>query len=111
MQDAPFSSAEAAWFWTMAVLESRHANRTPPPGACAPEEVLRCVDDIYRRRRIVLLHARILRLYGRRGRAPVPGRPSERCDLILWREAMEHLDDRLRERGLVAGVVDWVSHA
>lgn len=112
MQDVPFTSAETAWFWTMAVLETRHANRPPPPpGTCAPEEILRCLDDVYRRRRIVLLHVRILRIYGRRGRAPVPGRPSERCDLVLWREAMEHLDDRLRERGLVAGTHDWAAHA
>lgn len=108
MQDAPFASAEDAWFWTMSMLDRRGGGPAAPRRACAPEEVLRCLDDIYRRRRIVLLHAHVLRLYGRRGRAPVPGRPRERCDRILWSEAMEHLDCRLRERGLVGGLARWV---
>lgn len=108
MEIIPFPSAEAAWFWTMAALEARHAGRKPAEARCAPEEVLRCLDDIYRRRRIILLHVRTLRSYGRRQRAPLPNCLRERCDRKLWVEAMQHLDDRLRERGLVAGVASWL---
>lgn len=99
----PFRSAEAAWFWTATALEARAnpALRPPAPGPCRPEEVVKCLDELYRRRRIELLHARILRLYGRRGRAPDPRRPNERCDWRLWHEAMERLAYPLRQRGLL----------
>ena len=99
----PFPSAEAAWFWTAAVLDARqNPARSPPPRRdCRPEDVLKCLDELYRSRRVELLHARILRVWGRRGRAPHPGRPGERCDWRLWREAMEALDPKLRRRGLL----------
>ena len=108
MPPEPFPSAEAAWFWTMASLDARQGTRAPPPpGPCRAEEVLRCLDTLYRRRRIEGLHARILRLYGRRNRAPDPSRPGERCDWRLWREAMDRLDFPLRQAGIVAGVAKW----
>jgi hypothetical protein len=48
---APFLSAEAAWFWTAAAL--RAANdplaARPGPAACRPEDVVKCLDDLYRR--------------------------------------------------------------
>lgn len=104
-----FPSAEAAWFWTMAAIDAKHDRNKPrpAPAPCHPDEVLRCLDDLYRRRGIELLHVRILRLYGRRGRAPHPQRPGERCDRQLWTEAMEGLDGPLRKAGIVAGVVKW----
>lgn len=102
---APFDSAEAAWFWTCTALMAR---RDPalraPPGPCRPEDVVKCLDDLYRRRRVELLHARILRLWGERNMAPNPARPRERCDWRLWREALDRLEWPLRLRGIVAGV-------
>lgn len=102
----PFRSAEAAWLWTMAVLEARHdpALPAPPPGPCRAEDVIKCLDELYRRRRVELLHARILRIWGRRGRTPDPRRVQEKCDWRLWREAMDRLEFPLRQRGIVAGV-------
>lgn len=106
---APFTSAQAAWFWTTAALAARHDPRIapPPPAICQPEEVLRCVDDLYRARGIELLHARILRLYGQRQRAPHPQRPQEACDRRLWNEAMAGLEGPLRKAGIVGGVAKW----
>ena len=102
---APFPTAEAAWFWTMAVLESRRDPRRPrpPAGPCAAEDVLRCLDSLYRQRRLELLHARILRIWGVRGMAPDRRRPGQRCDAALWAEAMERLGWALRAQGIVAG--------
>lgn len=117
-----FPSAEAAWFWTAAALgqgpqprgsqgqaSQRHGvqsqDNTPKPllpAPCRPEEVLRCLDSLYRARRIVLLHAHVLRHYGRRGRAPSATHPRERCDHILWTEAMRGLAPKLRKAGIVA---------
>lgn len=102
---APFPSAEAAWFWTAAVLLSRRDPAVPPPqpGPCRAEEVVRCLDALYRQRRVDLVHARILRIWGFRGVAPNPAWPRERCDWRLWAEALERLDWPLRTRGIVVG--------
>ena len=102
---APFPTAEAAWFWTAAALLARRdpAAPRPPPGPCRPEDVLKCLDTLYRSRRVELLHARILRIWGWRGVAPDPRRAKEGCDWRLWQEAMERLDWPLRAKGIVAG--------
>ncbi|HEY8288593.1 MAG TPA: hypothetical protein VIG49_04935 [Acetobacteraceae bacterium] len=103
----PFRSAEEAWFWTMAALTARRdgARYTANKGAfsrpCEPDDVVRCLDALYRRRRIDLAHARILRIWGERQLAPSPGRAAEKCDWKLWREALERLEWPLRVKGIV----------
>ena len=101
----PFPDAEAAWLWTAQVLRSRLDPTAPVPraGPCRAEDVVKCLDSLYRACAVELLHARILRIWGWRGAAPDPARPRERCDARLWREAMEALDAPLRARGIVAG--------
>lgn len=64
---------------------------------------MKCLDVLYRRRRIDLMHARILRIWAERGAAPNPAYASERCDAKLWREALERLEWPLRVKGIVAG--------
>ena len=104
----PFRNAEEAWFWTMAALVARregarclaHQGKVPRP--CEPDDVVKCLDTLYRRRRIELLHARILRIWGERQVAPDPGRPNQRCDWRLWREALDRLEWLLRVKGIVA---------
>jgi hypothetical protein len=53
------------------------------------------------RRRIELLHARILRIGGERQVAPDPACPAEAGDARLWREAMERLEWPLRVKGII----------
>ncbi len=100
-----FCSTEQAWFWTMAALAARRDGLSRPLDTArrsiVPEDVLRCLDGLYRQRRIDLLHARILRVWGERGRAPDPARRSERGDAAIWREAIGRLDWPLRVKGLV----------
>jgi len=93
----PFVSVEAAWFRAVRALQ--------PGQAAAPwvGDVVKCMDTLYRSRRIELLHARILRIWGLRGVAPNPARMRERSDWRIWREAMERLDAPLRAKGIVAG--------
>ena len=100
----PFLSVEAAWFWTAASLRD---GRNPPTqdAPCRAEDVVKCLDTLYRRRRIELLHARILHIWGLRGVAPNPARPRERSDWQIWREAMERLEPPLRAHGIVAGPI------
>ena len=107
MAAEPFRSAEEAWFWTMAALAARRegarctARNGRPPRPCEPDDVVRCLDRLYRQRRIDLVHARILRVWGERGIAPNPGWAGERCDWRLWREALERLEWVLRMKGIV----------
>jgi hypothetical protein len=64
--------------------------------------VVKCLDQLYRRRRVDLVHARILRIWGERGMAPNPAYPLERGDWRLWREALDRLEWPLRVKGIVA---------
>ena len=104
----PFRSAEEAWFWTMAALVARRdgarytARQGTVPRPCEPDDVVKCLDTLYRRRRIELLHARIMRVWGERQMSPNPAHPRERCDWRLWREAMDRLEWMLRVKGIVA---------
>ncbi len=104
----PFRNVEEAWLWTMAALVARRegARYNPSHGRvvrpCEPDDVIRCLDTLYRRRRIDLVHARILRIWGERQMVPNPAFASERCDWRLWREAMDRLEWPLRVKGIVA---------
>ena len=105
----PFETVEAAWFWTMAALVARRdgarigAGRGSVQRPCEPDDVVKCLDRLYRQRRIDLGHARILRIWGERHDQPSPNIPREAGDLRLWREAMDRLDLALRAKGIVAG--------
>lgn len=105
----PFASAEEAWFWTIAALTARRDGARILAGQglvsrpCEPDDVIKCLDRLYRQRRIELAHARIMRLWGERGAAPDPRHASERGDWRLWREAMARLEWPLRVKGIVDG--------
>ncbi len=98
---AKFSSAEEAWFWACRALRMKERRLTPPHGPCRVEDVIKCLDRLYRHRRIELLHVRILKDWGWRGHAPILARPRERCDAQLWQEALACLEWPLRQAGIV----------
>lgn len=108
LRSEPFRNAEEAWMWTMAALVARRdghrygARRAGVTRPCDPDDVVRCLDSLYRRRRIDLVHARILRIWGERQMAPNPAYASERCDWRLWQEALDRLEWPLRVKGIVA---------
>lgn len=104
----PFRSAEEAWLWTMAALVARRdgarvaAGRGEKVRPCEPDDVIKCLDRLYRQRRIDLVHARVMRAWGERGCAPDPRYPTERLDAVQWREAMNRMEWPLRVKGIVA---------
>jgi hypothetical protein len=100
----PFQDAEACIMWTIKALaaEAEGRRRTAPPAICAPAEVVKCLDTLYRRRRIDLHHVRILRIWGHRGRAPDSDKPMEKADWRIWREALDRLDWPLRSLGIIS---------
>jgi hypothetical protein len=102
-----FRSAEEAWFWTMAALAARREGARYTAGLgkverpCEPDDVVKCLDTLYRRRRIDLVHARILRIWGERRTSPNPAYVAEKSDWKLWREALDRLEWPLRVKGIV----------
>ena len=103
----PFRGGEEAWFWTMAVLVARRDGAgaawrpTGPARPCDPEDIVKCLDALYRRRAITLLHARILRLWGERQMPPRADLPAQIGDFRVWQQAMAQLEWALRGRGIV----------
>lgn len=101
----PFANVEQAWFWTIGALAARRdgsgKNSAGIKRPCDPDDIVKCLDQLYRRRRIDLVHARILRIWGERQTAPNPAHASEKSDWRLWREAMERLEWPLRAKGIV----------
>jgi hypothetical protein len=104
----PFRNAEEAWFWTMAALRARRdgarytANLGLTARPCEPDDVVRCLDALYQRRRIDLVHARTLRDWGERQVAPSQSHIMERGHFLVWREALARLEWALRVKGIVA---------
>jgi hypothetical protein len=102
-----FANAEEAWLWTMGCLMARRqgarfgANRGMVSRPCEPDDVVKCLDALYRQRRIDLLHARILRIWGERQTAPDPTYATEKADWRIWREALDRLEWPLRMKGIV----------
>lgn len=107
-QPVPFASAEEAWLWTMAALIARRegarytANKGLTTRPCDPDDVLKCLDGLYRKRRIDLTHARILRIWGERQLPPSASVARERHDHRIWTEALQRLEWSLRSKGIVA---------
>ena len=91
----------------MAALAARRegarytANQGRVSRPCEPDDVVKCLDALYRRRRIDLVHARILRIWGERQATPNPAYLGERCDWRLWREALDKSADDLSHGSLV----------
>jgi len=103
----PFDCAEQAWLWTMAALTARRdgarytANKGAVSRPCDPDDVVKCLDALFRQRRIDLAHARILRIWGERQMPPSAAVAAERHDHRLWIEALERLEWPLRVKGIV----------
>lgn len=104
----PFDSAEAAWFWTvqarLAQLDGARvsAGQGLVPRPCEPLDVLTVVDRLYRRRRLLPEHLRVLADYGRALCRPDRDRRRERRAWHLWQEAMAELAPVLTAKGIVA---------
>lgn len=103
----PFRTAEEAWLWTMAALMARrdgagvHWRPDGPLRPCDPDDIVRCLDILYRQRSIELVHARILRIWGERQAAPRGDRLQQSSDWRLWYQALGQLEWALRARGIV----------
>ena len=89
-----FRTTEAAVFATFRALN----NRAGSNNFGRAEDIILALDHLYRRLRIRLAHARVLRTWGERGVAPDP----TETDHALWTEAIAALDVALKKKGIVA---------
>ena len=100
----PFESSVEAWFWTIGALRARaegaRATGGPSTRPCEPDDVVRCLNSLYRSRDITLEHAEVLKRWGDRQMSPAIGRYGHK-DHVLWREAMERLTPALQKKGIV----------
>ncbi len=102
---APFPCVEDAWFWTVGALRARRAGgRNNEPSRitrpCDPDDIVNCLDRLYRGRHIDLEHARVLQKWGEQQMTPHSAR-SVGADGKLWREAMDRLGPILRHKGII----------
>ena len=104
-RSGPFRSVEQAWHWTMAALSARRdgtrRSGSGPVRPCDPDDIVRCLEQLYHQQRVGLLHARVLRVWGERQGTPDANYPGEREEARLWREALDRLEWPLRIKGIV----------
>ena len=104
----PFTDAEEAWFWFIDASEARHqgarivAGLATFPRPCEPVDIMKVVDRLYRQRRLLADHLRVLVHYGQRRQPPDHRRPAELKAVGLWQEALNIIEGILRLKGIVA---------
>lgn len=100
----PFSSPAEAWFWTIAALQARWEGSNGQGGAvprpCDPDDIILCLDRLYRARRLDQAHVVVLRDWGRRQMAPASANMADGA-CRLWDEAMACLGWALQQKGIV----------
>ena len=103
----PFESATEAWFWFIAAQEAKDSGARIIAGSglfprpCEPVDILKAVDRLYRKRRLLRDHLLVLRHYGRRHISPDPRRRKEARAYILWEEALDRIEDVLVAKKIV----------
>jgi hypothetical protein len=107
LPEAPFATAEAAWFWFMltqklrwegAELDDRPAGHSRP---CEPDDIYRAVKHLAREGDLGRRHLRALHRFGVLDRPPDPRCSDEAMDCRHWDEALERLAALLKEKGIV----------
>lgn len=106
----PFRDAEEAWFWFIAAQSARNdgarfaAGQSLYPRPCEPIDILKVLDALYRKRRLVRDHLLVLRHYGRRHLPPDNRRAKEVRAFQLWHEALERIGTVLEKKGIIEPV-------
>jgi hypothetical protein len=104
----PFATAEDCWLWTAQTLLARREGVRCRAGIggngikpCTPDDVLNILNRLYYRRRIDLIHARVLRHWGDIGWPPDPTALSEMRDHAIWVDALDRMHLPLKIKGIV----------
>ena len=104
----PFLSAEDAWFWFVQAQKAKNDGARFSMGQgnvvrpCEPLDILRVVDRLYRQRRLLMDHLRVLKFYGWRQLPPDCNRIKEMKASRLWDEALDRIETVLIKKNIVA---------
>lgn len=107
LPEAPFATAEAAWFWFMLTqklrweggeFDDRPARHARP---CEPDDIYRAVKHLAGEGDLGRRHLRALHRFGVLDRPPDPRCADEAADCRYWDEALERLAARLKDKGIV----------
>lgn len=107
VETVPFDTVEEAWFWFIRAMQARNEGarfrkgEALVPRPCEPVDIFKIMDRLYRSRRLLIDHFKVLRHYGRRMLPPDPHRVKERRAHTLWTEAMKRLEPALVNKGIV----------
>lgn len=102
-----FETVEEAWFWFIAAQQAREDGARYISGMgkaerpCEPIDILKALDGLYRKRRLVRDHLLVLRHYGKRFMAPDPRRVKEQRAYYIWTQALERLGEVLEKKGII----------
>lgn len=83
IERVPFDSCEEVWFWFMQAQKAREdgarfsVGQGLVPRPCEPLDILNVLNSLYRTRRLLMDHLRVLRFYGERQMPPDPRRAKE----------------------------------
>ncbi len=109
----PFNNAEEAWFWFITAQQARNdgaritASNSVMQRPCEPVDILKILDQLYRKRRLLRDHLLVLRHYGRRNMPPDSRRVKEARAAVLWEEALERMTPVMERKGIIHK--DWLS--
>ncbi len=108
VETIPFDSVEELWFWFIQAQQARNdgARFTMGTGLiarpCEPTDILKVLDRLHRKRRLLMDHLLVLRHYGRRMMPPDPERAKEALAHKLWVEALERMEPVLQRKGILS---------
>lgn len=108
IERTPFDSTEEAWFWFIEAQKAREDGarfsfgQGLVPRPCEPLDILNVLNALYRKRRLLMDHLRVLRHYGDRQMPPDPRRHKEMRAHDLWCEALDRIEPVLVRKGIVA---------
>ncbi len=103
----PFENAQEAWFWFVQAQEAKNEGARFTAGLglcqrpCEPLDILKILERLYRQRRLLMDHLKVLRHYGRRKMPPDPYRVKEARAYKIWSEALERLEPCFERKGIV----------
>lgn len=104
----PFATSEDAWLWYSQCQMARDHGVRFTAGLgdverpCEPDDIVREVQRLYRRRVLRRAHLTVLGRFGLRQAPPDPwggDTPGEAC---LWSEALDRLATPLKQKGILA---------
>ena len=102
-----FYSAQSLWLAFMGL--HRHDEQGKPVTTNVPlqtvyKDILSILNRLYRARRLLMDHLRVLHFYGRKGRAPRSWVHKEMRAHTLWKEALAKIEPILIRKGIVTPI-------